>query len=304
MPSLLSNSELLEHVKGALMECYKAVVGKGAEARAKVETDIDIRTVGDLAAKQAFIDYFRASKLPLALYTEELEKPVMFSPEPAYSAVGDEIDGTYNFHRGMGMLPCGSIIGISASKNPTFGDFLCCGFLEFNSGNLFYAIKGKGAYAIEGWAKNGSASRKLTTSGKKNLGEVEKVLLDFYMLSGLSRLFVPFGREIGDYGSFAAHLALIANGSADLFIGADNCTNLRKRKTGEELGPLYLLVKEAGGAVLDWNGNDLGPEEVGLDRKKAFHAIAAATEELGKELVAKIRKIREIEPYMHSKGLQ
>ncbi len=96
-------------------------------------------------------------------------------------------------------------------------------------------------------------------------------------------------------------MALIANGSADLFVGADNCRNKNKLKTGEELGPLYLLVKEAGGAVLDWNGSDLGSEEVGLERKKTFHTIVAATEELGKEFTIKIKKIPEIAAYLDSR---
>ncbi len=303
MASTLSGDELLEHVKGALLACYKAVACKGAEAREEVETTIDIKTVGDLTARQALVEYFKESKLPLALYTEELEQPMLFSQNPVYSAVGDEIDGTYNFHRGLGMLPCGSIIGISASKNPKFSDFLCCGFLEFNSGNLFYAVKGKGAYAIENWAKGGAVSKRLITSGKKKVDEIRKVLLDFYMLSELSPLFVVFGKEIGDYGSFAAHMALIAKGSVDLFVGADNCSNKNKLKTGEELGPLYLLVKEAGGAVLDWNGNDLGNEEVGLEKKKTFHSIVAATEALGKEFAFKIKKIPEVAAYINSKRL-
>ncbi len=200
MEGMLGGDELLEHVKGALLACYKAVISMGAEARAKVETAIDIKTVGDLTARQALVEYFKESKLPLVLYTEELEQPLLFSQNAVYSAVGDEIDGTYNFHLGFGMLPCGTIIGISASKNPKFNDFICCGFLEFNSGNLFYAVKGKGAYVIEKWAKGGAVSGRLTTSGKKKLGDVGKVLLDFYMLSELSSLFVVFGRKIGDYG--------------------------------------------------------------------------------------------------------
>ena len=167
MAERLGGDELLQHVKGALLACYTAVIGRGVEARAKTETNIDIRTVGDLAARKALVDYFRESRLPLALCTEELEQTMTFSQNTAYSAVGDEIDGTYNFHSGLGMLPCGSVIGIAASRNPRFCDFLCCGFLEFNSGNLFHAVKGKGAYVIEGWAKGGKASRQLETSGKE-----------------------------------------------------------------------------------------------------------------------------------------
>ncbi|MBS3132868.1 hypothetical protein J4470_01905 [Candidatus Woesearchaeota archaeon] len=298
-----SDEKLLEHVKGALLACYKAVIGKGAEGKTEVETEIDMKTVGDLAASEALVGYFNSSGLPVVLYTEELEKPMLLSGSPVYSVIGDEIDGTYNFHRGMGMLPHGSIVGVSASKNPKLNEFVCSGFLEFNSGNLFYAVKGKGGYVIEKWAKGGKSVAKLVTSGKKSVEDLNKVMFDFYMLSDLSKPLIEFGKEKGDVGSFAGHVALLANGTVDLFISGDNCKNPNKLKTGEEIGPLYLLVKESGGAVLDWRGNDLGPEEVGLDRKKVFHLIVAASEELGKKVASKMSEIPEIDAYMAAKGL-
>jgi len=76
-----------------------------------------------------------------------------------------------------------------------------------------------------------------------------------------------------------------------------------KRNTGEEMGPGYLLVKEAGGAMIDWNGNDIGSERIALHEKKTFHAVVAATEELGKEFIGEMKNIPEIVGYMKNKKL-
>ena len=63
------------------------------------------------------------------------------------------------------------------------------------------------------------------------------------------------------------------------------------------------MVKEAGGAVLDWIGNDLGQESVSLHKKKTFNAVVAATEELGKEFVQEMNKMPEIVNYLRKKKI-
>ncbi len=282
-----SDRELLEHVKGALLASYNAVKGKGSEANVKVNTSVDIRTVGDLTSNEALVKYFRDSGLPLVLYTEELEKPKYFSENPLYAAIADDVDGTRNMNYGFGMLPHGSIVGIAANPNPRFDDIVAAGFLEFNSGNLFYAMKGGGARLIGRWVHGDEqASREIHTSGVISLENVGSIVPDSYMLGSLAPFFaLDASKGGGDYHSTGVHLALLASGSIDLFIFADNCMNLNKLRTGEEAGPLYLLLKEAGGTILDWKGNDLGPEKIGIDKKKTFHGVAAATEQLGKAYI-------------------
>ncbi len=297
---MLGNQELLEHVKGALLASYTAVRGKGIDSRAKVSTSIDIRTIGDLTANEAIVEYFRASGLPIILYTEELDKPMRFSGEPRYSAIADDVDGTRNMNYGFGMLPHGSIVGIAANPNPKFEDIAASGFLEFNSGNLFYAVKGGGSYLIEGWACGNKAQKRIRTSGATSLQDASYIVPDSYMLGTLAPFFsLDAAKGGGDYHCTGVHLALLASGSIDLFIFANNCTNPKKLETGEEIGPLYLLLKEAGGTIIDWKGNDLGPEEIGLDRNKTFNGIAAATAQLGREYVReRIMKTPELANYV------
>jgi len=305
MEAGLSGPEALEHVKKALLASYSAVMRRGDRAGFTRDTPTDLKTSGDVAASKAWSEYFGNSGLPVTVYTEELENPLSHSPAPVYSAVGDEIDGTHNLKYGLGMLPYGSILGIADKADPRFRDFIASGFLEFNSGNLFYAVREGGAYIIKGWTGKETKAVRLKTSGKKRLDEPElNVIADVYMLGGLAGAFMPLvAKRGGDFRSTAVHLAMVACGSCDIFISGDNCPNPKKRRTGEEIGPGYLLVREAGGAVFDWNGNDLGEERVALPEKKTFHVVVAATEELGREFVEEMHRTQEIADYLKRKKI-
>jgi len=99
------------------------------------------------------------------------------------------------------------------------------------------------------------------------------------------------------------HHALLSCGAVDIIVAGDNSYNPKKRRTGEEIGSAYLLVKEAGGVMLDWNGKDLGGEIIGLDKGKVFHYITASTKELGTGFAKELRDIPEIVEYMKAKNL-
>jgi len=303
MKIYLTGNEVLNHVKKALLLSYKAVLGKGAESRLRVDTYNDIKTLGDVTVSEAWSLYFKNSGLPIVLYTEELKEPLSFSNKPICSAVGDEIDGTHNLKYGLGMLPYGGILGIADKVDPKFKDFIASGFLEYNSGNLFYAIRGEGAYVIEGWAKGRSKSKQLRTSSNKKLDDPElNVIADVYMLGDLAKIFMPYvAKRGGDFRCTSLHLVMVASGSCDAFILGDNCPNPQKIRTGEEIGLGYLLVEEAGGAMLNWNGDDIGNERIALHEKKTFHIVAATTKDLGIEVVSEMKKIPEIVEYMKKK---
>lgn len=273
----------------------------------------DLTTKGDKMAGSAILDVLKKYPI-LVAYSEESGKLTLknyrLHTNVGYSAVYDDIDGSLNFKDGMDMLPCGSIIGVFSHITPKFEDCLASGFLELNSGNLFFAERGNGAYFVNRWARPKGRSGKeirTNTSGRKGMEGKNplKIALDFYMLGSLGEHFAHYGGRawLGDFRSCAAHIAMVASGAADLFIMADNCYIPAKRKTGEELGPGYLLVKEAGGAVLDWNGDDIGSEEIGIDKKRTFHAVVASTESLGKQFVEQMQENPKIKRYMKEKHL-
>lgn len=296
----------IEVVKDALLASYKKVLSERERAKVLYGKQKDIRTKGDIDAGQAIINSLRKSNLSVVAYSEEFER-VEIKPQAQYSVVFDEIDGTLNYRDGFGMLPHGSILGIFESTDPKFNECLASGYLDFNTGNLFYTVKNQGVYLVEGWTKGNREEIQIHTSGRKSIsGETFlRVVPDLYTLGSLSQHFTQYANRawLGDFRSTAVHLALVACGSVDIFVAGDNCYIPTKKETGEEIGPGYLLVKEAGGVMLDWNGNDLGRERIGLHEKKTFHVVVAATEKLGKEFVDEMHKIPEIVNYLKKKKI-
>jgi fructose-1,6-bisphosphatase/inositol monophosphatase family enzyme len=297
----MESEEALDHIKNMLRSSYEAVKNKGKEAIKTTDANKDLQTVADLTADRAFIDYLKKSNLPAIYYTEELDKPVRLSKDPEYALIGDPIDGTSNMSKGLGMLPYGGIAGLADKPDPRLKDFIASGFLEYVSGNLFYALKGKGSFMIRNWTGGNGKAVKIATSGVKDIANLN-MIVDLYMLGNIGGSFLKYAPKPMDYGSNALHYILVASGAFDVCITGDNCRIPEKRRTGEELAA-HLLVKEAGGAFIDWNGNDLGQERIGLQDKKTFHVIAAATPELGQKFVKMMHEMPEIREYMEKKGM-
>jgi len=311
MTAEISKLHALDVLKNMLFKAYEAVHGKN-ELKRTTSINIDIATRGDAVAGEAMIAYLKGIPEIGVVYTEEQGKLVL-NKTGNYSAIIDDIDGTKNFKEGFGMLPHGSIAGIFEGRDPKFKDCIASGYLDFPSGNFFYAIKGEGCFVQEGLAKkiggwDYSKGGKLATTGRKKLfieGKNLTMLPDIYMFGDLAPALMEYSAKtwLGDFRTSAAQLALVAAGSADIFVTCDNASNPNKHKTGEELGPAYLMIKEAGGALTDWTGEDVGEQKVGLGEKKPWHAVAAATPELAKEFAADMRNKRVVRDYMKRKEL-
>jgi fructose-1,6-bisphosphatase/inositol monophosphatase family enzyme len=288
-----------EIVKNSLFEGYLALKKAGEEAK-QIEDESklkDIVTKGDKIVGQAMLDHIKSYGEQVVVYSEEIPKTVIGN-NPDFSVIYDDIDGTDNFKTGRSMLPYGPIIGVFDKPNPAFKDCISAGFLEFNSGNLYYATKNKGAYVINSYAKsreNGERIEpavKIKTSDKKEIKGL-KIANDQYMLGKLAGVVASYsagGHWLKDFASEAVHLAYVAEGVLDIFVSGNYCSNKAKKSTGEALGPGYLIIKEAGGSVLDWEGRDIGKELIGLDEKKVFNFVAGANQYLVKSFVKDMNK--------------
>lgn len=288
------------------MLAYRAVNAdsKAHELQGK-QVDVTIR--GDIIAGEAVIKRILELRESFVIYTEE-KGLLIPKGDPKYTIIFDDIDGSINFKEGRGMLPHGTILGMFDTAEPRFKDCIASVFLEFNSGNLFVAGRGSGSYLIEGFAENDSHSKvKIHTSGKTSMEDpgLLKIGLDRYLLGDLAEPLAEYDRYMTVfYRSKAVHIALISLGALDLdispskFIGKVS-TEMRKMKAGiEEIAGGYLLIKEAGGEVFDWEGRDIGNQKIDLKSGNAPDFIMAATAPLGLELVKDMQSNSEIKYYM------
>lgn len=253
----------------ALDKSHSTLAALGADGADEVHDDhvVDISTRGDMAVSRALIDFFTATGLPARVLSEEAE-PVDLAASPTYTIAFDDIDGTDNYARGMGMLPHCTLVCLFDSPEPCYRDALVAGVIEHVSGCVWHAVRDRGCF-LDGGPTH--------SSGRRRLDRRTVTIVDHYGSGNdLARFGPIYPRAwVKDYGSSALHLAGVSSGMFDAFLGS--------AQKGHELGAGYLLIREAGGAVTDWEGGPLHDSPYDFDGRRPI--VAAATPELAAVLL-------------------
>ena len=194
----------------------------------------------------------------------------------------DPLDGSLNFLRSKGniALPYTSVISVTRPVGSTliFGNILASGVVDLRTNEVWYAEKGKGvAFSIYG--------QRVEANGRKVLDLGMGVVIGEFYYPENRRLLMDVFPEKGwlrNCGSAAYEMMLVASGVADAYV----CD----RQKNHELGAGYLAVTEAGGAALDFDGNDLGLTV--YDFNAQTPVVLGATKEIALEIVERIKKAR------------
>jgi len=263
----------LTHIcKTALQMSRQLLSSLSDDGRSEVHDEhvVDISTQGDRAVSAALADLFAREKIPAILLSEE-SGCTELSDSPEYTIAFDDIDGTDNYYRGRGLLPHCTVITIFASPNPTFADALVAGIIEHNSGQLWHAVRDGGCFLDD---------LKVAASGRTVLDRRTLLIIDHYISGGAIDRFAPLYDTawIKDFGASALHLAGVGSGLFDAF--------LSPAQKSHELGAGYLLIKEAGGILTDWDGATLDNTLYDFDRQTPI--LAAASRDLSDALLKKI----------------
>lgn len=231
----------------------------------------DISTQGDMAVSEALTRFFKEQRIPAVLYSEESGRTEL-TRNPKYTITVDDIDGTDNYQRGRVILPYCTVVTIFDSPKPNFENVLISGIIEHNSKKLWHAVRDNGCYL------DGS---RVNTSGRKSLDRRTLVIIDHYIGGeNISKFLKIYPVSwVKDFGSAAFHLAGVSNGLFDAYLSPS--------QKAHELGAGYLLIKEAGGFLTDWNGSSL--DKTRYDFGGKYQIVAASTEELGKVLLSKLQ---------------
>ena len=264
---------LQDLIKGALSFAGRTLAALGEESRSEVhdEHTVDVSTHADRELSASLIRYFKQTGVPAVVESEESGRVVLHG-EPRYTVAIDDLDGTDNFIRGRGILPCCTVVGVLEAAVPRFRDIVAAGILEHTTGTVWYAERSHGCSTSDGRAVHCAGT---TTVNRRTL-----VVIDHYGSRGsvgrLSQLHEA--AWIKDFGASGFHLAGVAAGRFDAFVNAG--------QKGHELAAGYLLVREAGGYVCDFDGRELE------DREYVFGAtydiVAACTGWLARAILPMI----------------
>jgi myo-inositol-1(or 4)-monophosphatase len=231
-------------------ESVKEIIGT-PKARKKIQKNKlgDITLAIDIKAENAILKTIGSINENVKVITEE--KGEFFTKQETEEIfdylIIDPIDGSHNASFGFPM----SCISIAHAIGPRLEDIDCGVILNINNGDIYTAIKGKGAF------KNGTA---IHVNSRKTLPKclfgmnmsVDEALLDYVQRYG--RFFDKIKpMRIRSIGSDAFALTLFSEGKLDLFI------NLQNKTRTLDIAAAAIILKEAGGILMDPNGNELNP---------------------------------------------
>ena len=216
----------------------------------------DISRKIDLVAEEKVIETIRKSGTNPTIIGEECG--TIQGNDNGY-IIMDAIDGTTNVTRSI-PFNCCSLAYATDSKLSSVVD---AAIIDITTGDLYYASKGKGAFL------NGN---KMTVRKSDKLKQEE--IIAGINISGVSQELLhsigPFISKLNHirvFGANALELCFLARGYLDLFM------DFRAKIRPTDMAAAFLIVKEAGGLVLDKSGNTLD-SDISSGNRFSFIALS------------------------------
>jgi fructose-1,6-bisphosphatase/inositol monophosphatase family enzyme len=246
----------------------------GKPSAAKISTrgaGGDMTMYIDTLAENVIIEYLKELGVNLLLISEEVGEQFIGNREDAIKSnrvlIVDPIDGSNNSVRG---IPYCSV-SIAYAEGTRMRDIVKSVIVNLNTKDFYWAEKGVGAFMND---------QKIHVS---ELGVLDKPFFEINIsprninknLDFLNPIISKFHR-IRILGSTALSLCLVASGNMEAFI------NMRKSNRLVDTAAGYLILKEAGGKLFSFKGNEIDLE-LGIDKKFAFFASNAQMEDFLKQ---------------------
>lgn len=235
----------------------------------------------DVECERTVIEALRASGLPIRVISEE-HGITNLAEDPQFLAILDGLDGTKTYREQRGTGRYGTMLGIYSGNHPTYSDYIFGGVAEHGLDRLIFASKGGGAFV-----RQQEKDRRITTSSLRIIGEKTSFGVDEYFEYN-RKLFLPVFKHLNQIKEFSAESRYV-----DVAAGKMDLAFESSRKGNLEIAAAYGIIREAGGTIVDSDGQDIGSqlyESFGQDSQVPI--ITAATPELARQAVAMLKKHR------------
>lgn len=260
----------------------------------------------DYEAEEVIIARLRKSGIPMRIVSEE-HGVIDLGSDPEYLAIIDGIDGTSGYERESGRY--GTMFAILKGTDPRYSDYLVSAILEYPSGRLFVASKGRGAVVIEDGQKlpirtSGSSQLDLQHSRIYVDGGFRGATKPFKVaLANFHQCYIGYAGDPPSWGPDCIFFADLAKGERDIFLLFTGKHNL-------EMAVAFGLLKEAGGDIVDYQeGLSIGEKKYfEFERIKHLPVVAGATRELAQQFIHYLATQRllqaKVQDYFFKLGLE
>ena len=215
----------------------------------------DISRRIDIVAEDTVLDCFRERGLACTVLGEECGQ-VELSENPKGFVIMDAIDGSANAVRGIPFFCC----SLAYAEDNRISSITHAVVANLANGDQYWASKDKGAYLDEERIKVHDSDPIYRITGI-NTSRLKPDVVD-----GLRPVFGP-PNHTRHFGANALEMAMVAEGKMDILI------DLRGMIRVLDLAAGYLIVREAGGLVLDENLQPLD-SELGYANRLSFYATS------------------------------
>ncbi len=239
--------DLLKQIAINVYDAINPILGtKKAAEKAQRGVGGDVSMQIDLIAENVVINTLENENVNLLLISEELGERYIGNKEKAIKnqnvLIIDPVDGSNNAVRG---IPYCSI-SIAYAIGRTINDIKKAVILDLNTKDIYWAIKGEGAYL-----NNNKIHVSDLDITDKCFFELNLPMKNFFKhIDNLRPIFRRFFR-IRVLGSSALTLCQLAKGSMEAFI------NLRETNRLVDVAAGILILKEAGGEIFSLTGSKI-----------------------------------------------
>lgn len=229
----------------------------------------DISRNIDIIAEKTVLDYLKEINFDCIVLGEECGR-VELSKQSKGFIIMDAIDGSANAVRGVPFF-CSSLAFATEDKLSSITDGV---ITNLSNGDMYWASKGKGAFLNKS---------RIKVHDKEPIYKIIGINTSGASFELMKRLYPIFEQHnhIRHFGANALEMALFASGLLDIFI------DLRDKIRVQDIAAGYVIVKEAGGILLDANLNSLDAD---LSYKTRISFVAASNQKILDDVISQIKK--------------
>ena len=227
----------------------------------------DISRNIDITAENIVLDYLKEINFECVVLGEECGR-VELSDKPKGFVIMDAIDGSANAVRGVPFF-CSSLAFATENKLSSITDGV---ITNLANGDMYWASKNKGSFLNKEQIKVHNKDPIYKIVGINTSGATKDLMAQVYPI-------FQNHNHIRHFGANALEMAFFARGLMDIFI------DLRDKIRIQDIAAGYLIVKEAGGLLLD---AELNPLDADLSYDTRVSFIAAANQKILDEIMSQI----------------
>jgi myo-inositol-1(or 4)-monophosphatase len=256
----MNTNEILKEASKRIYEAVKNIAGTeeaagdfGRGAGGDISRNIDI------IAENTVLNYLKKINFECIVLGEECGR-VELSDKPKGFIIMDAIDGSANAVRGVPFF-CSSLAFATENRLSSITDGV---ITNLSTGQMYSASQGKGAFFDDKQISVHKGTPLYKIVGVNISGASQKIM------KKLQHVFEHHSHT-RHFGANALEMAMFAQGLMDIFI------DLRNKIRIQDIAAGYIIVKEAGGLLLDEKFNSLDAD---LSYETRVSFVAAANQEI------------------------